>query len=110
MHERLALLGLALWARYSHKNITEAAEPYRAVLHEMDVNWSYRVGLALRLAHSLSGGYPELLKKFQVELRGGNLVLRNLPGAPEPNESVIAGRLRNLAEAFGCQPLFISAG
>jgi exopolyphosphatase/guanosine-5'-triphosphate,3'-diphosphate pyrophosphatase len=106
-HRERIMLGLALHARYSHKNIADAGAPYRAVIDEQDILWAYRVGLGLRLAHSLSGGVPELLLKFQLETKGGNMILRNLPGAPEPNESVISGRFHNLAKAFGLSPIVI---
>lgn len=108
-HRERVLLGLALRARYSHKDMAAAAEPYRALLHEDDERWCYRVGLALRLAHTLSGGIPELLNKFALEIKAGEMILRNLAGAPEPSSSVIAGRLGALAEAFGCEAKVIPA-
>lgn len=103
-------LALAVRARYTHKGMVEAVEPYRALVGETDADWASRVGQGLRLAHTVSGGVPEILRMFQLELRSSHLVLHCLPDAPEPVEPVVMSRLRRLADTFGRSGLYLPAG
>jgi len=109
-HRERVKLALAARARYSHRGNEEAALPYRALIDADDASWSRKVGLAVRLAHTVSGGVPRILEQFKLELRPQRIVLRCLDGAAEPLEDVVAARLRHLGRVFERQTLYLPAG
>lgn len=60
-HPQRVLLAAAVFARYGGPNTPDHSS--LTLLDAEDVTWASRIGLALRLAHTLSGGVPELLDK-----------------------------------------------
>jgi len=109
-HRERVTLALAARARYSHRGNDTAALPYRALIDEADLDWACRVGFAVRLAHTISGGVPKVLRQFRLELREQRIVLRCLDGTAEPLEDVVAARLRHLARAFARQAIYLPGG
>jgi exopolyphosphatase/guanosine-5'-triphosphate,3'-diphosphate pyrophosphatase len=108
-HGERVRLALAVRARYTHSDMSGAAEPFRSLVDDSDIEWALRVGQGLRLAHTVAGGMANVLSKFRVELRAERVVLHCLPGAPEPGEEMVMSRLRRLAEAFGRTGLYLPA-
>ncbi len=62
-----------------------------------------RTGLALRLAYTVNGGVPELLRRASLRLERGDLVLR-VPGrGPLQGGEAVERRLTALARALGAE-------
>ncbi len=98
-HPQRAFLAAATFARYGGHNTPDY--PALALLDSDDLTRALRIGLALRLAHTLSGGVPELLDKavltrteWEVRLALGREVAW-LAG------DAVQRRVEALARAFG---------
>ena len=65
---------------------------------------AYALGLALRLAHTLSGGAMGLLERTRLETKGGTLALVLEGSARALNGAVVGRRLRALARAVDLKP------
>jgi exopolyphosphatase/guanosine-5'-triphosphate,3'-diphosphate pyrophosphatase len=60
-----------------------------------------RTGLALRLAYTISGGVPGLLRRASLTLERGTLVLRVPGSGPLQDGEAVERRLGALARALG---------
>ncbi len=96
-HPGRGFLALAVNARYAG----DASRTARALVDEDQARRAERVGLALRLAQTYSGGLPGLVAASRLEIRGGQLLFW-VPAADRAllNDTV-RRRLVALAEAFG---------
>ena len=97
-HVQRAFLALATFARYGGHNTPD--HPSLTLL-DADTTRAVRIGLALRLAHTVSGGVPELLDKavlsrteWEVRLALGREVAW-LAG------DAVQRRVESLARSFG---------
>ena len=97
-HER-AQLALMLHARYTGGEGGPEAERVRALAGAESAAEARRVGLALRLAHTISGGAPGLLPALALRPDKGVLVLA-AGKAAELVAPVVVRRLEHLAKAF----------
>ncbi|WP_445682015.1 Ppx/GppA phosphatase family protein [Radicibacter daui] len=100
-HPERAFLALAIHARYSGDAGGGFTADARRLLDERQVEQAVRLGLALRLAHNLSGGAPALLAPTDLTLTDSSLLL-SLPR----EEDVMIGdavmrRFEALASALG---------
>ncbi len=74
-HRDRILLALSVFVRYNGKRKQYEVKQVRNLLDENDQHFAAILGLALRLAHTLSGGVPGILPKSHLELTGRKLTL-----------------------------------
>lgn len=98
-HEERAYLAAVIYARYGGGE--DGFEVVHALLDEETRAQAHRVGLALRLGFTLSGGVPGLLGRSKLALTSGGIVLTlSAEGARRFGESV-QRRLDALARSLG---------
>lgn len=99
-HDERAFLALCGFARYAGTLEAPITAGARALVSEAQGRRALVLGLALRLAHTLSGGATGLLQRTSLRLVGERLVL-TLPedGSVPPGEAV-QRRLEALAKAL----------
>jgi exopolyphosphatase / guanosine-5'-triphosphate,3'-diphosphate pyrophosphatase len=100
-HHARAFLALVTAMRYEVETTAGFLRPARLLLDVASANRAEVLGIALRLAYTLSAGTPDLLAGTGLTLRGGQLVLRL-----QEDSGVFAGesvmrRLDRLAQAVG---------
>lgn len=104
-HGERVRLALALYVRYGGEpDSLPLTKPFLGLIAEKDRKWAMRLGAALRLAHTISGGAGQILKDFTLAPDAKNLVLAT-PGANAAlaGESVTR-RLGALAKTMGLEP------
>lgn len=103
-HSDRGVLGLAVYIRYNGDPRTPALASVRSLLGEGLLAWVETVGLALRLAHTLSGSAPGLLANTGLALNGERLVLM-LPTDQDERDvlesEAVERRLKTLARSMG---------
>jgi exopolyphosphatase/guanosine-5'-triphosphate,3'-diphosphate pyrophosphatase len=99
-HGERARLALMLHARYTGADGGPAAARVRALIGDEAAAEARRVGLALRLAHTISGGAPGLLSGLSLRLEKGALVLSPASSAAGLVSPTVARRLDQLAKSF----------
>jgi len=101
-HRERAFLAAALHARYGGPENAIRDTVSRLMDDEILAD-ARRTGLALRLAYTLSGGVPGLLRRASLMLERGDLVLR-VPGrGPLQGGEAVERRLASLARALGVE-------
>ena len=100
-HHARAFLALATAMRYEVDPDAMFLHPARLLLDVSSTHRAEVLGVALRLAYTLSAGTPDLLAGTELRLSGNRLILRL-----EENSGVFAGesvtrRLDRLAQAVG---------
>jgi exopolyphosphatase / guanosine-5'-triphosphate,3'-diphosphate pyrophosphatase len=99
-HRDRAFLAVALHARYGGPESAIRDTVSRLIDDEILAD-ARRTGLALRLAYTISGGVPRLLRRASLKLERGSLVLR-LPGrGPLQGGEAVERRLAALVRALG---------
>jgi exopolyphosphatase/guanosine-5'-triphosphate,3'-diphosphate pyrophosphatase len=99
-HHARAFLALTLGLRYEAEPDAPYLSTARLLLDVASTQRAERLGVALRLAYSLSGGTPELLAKSSLSLQPGRISLRL---TDPPNDAVVR-RLERLASVLGLEP------
>jgi exopolyphosphatase/guanosine-5'-triphosphate,3'-diphosphate pyrophosphatase len=104
-HHARAFLALAIGIRYEAAPDTPFLQPARALLDAESAHRAETLGMALRLAYTLSAGTPDLLAGTSLGVVGGRLVLRC-----EEDRGVFAGesvlrRLDRLAQQIGLEAM-----
>jgi exopolyphosphatase/guanosine-5'-triphosphate,3'-diphosphate pyrophosphatase len=102
-HHSRAFLALAVALRYEAEADAPFLRPSRLLLDVDTANRAEVLGIALRLAYTLSAGTKDLLGGTRLQIEGQRLVLRL-----RENSGVFAGesvirRLERLAQALGLQ-------
>jgi exopolyphosphatase / guanosine-5'-triphosphate,3'-diphosphate pyrophosphatase len=102
-HHARAFLAMAVAMRYEADAEAPFLRPARLLLDVASTHRAEVLGVALRLAYTLSGGTPDLLAGTGLRLAGGRLILRL-----EEDTGVFAGesvirRLDRLAQALGLE-------
>jgi len=102
-HHARAFLALATAMRYEVDATAGFLRPARLLLDVASANRAEVLGIALRLAYTLSAGTPDLLAGTALSPRGGQLLLRL-----QEDSGVFAGesvmrRLDRLAQAVGLE-------
>jgi exopolyphosphatase/guanosine-5'-triphosphate,3'-diphosphate pyrophosphatase len=103
-HHSRAFLALAVALRYEADSDAAFLRPSRLLLDIDTANRAEVLGIALRLAYTLSAGTKDLLDGTRLQIEGARLVL-----LLRQNSGVFAGesvirRLERLAQAIGLQP------
>ncbi|HQT78724.1 MAG: exopolyphosphatase [Acidocella sp. 20-63-7] len=102
-HYTRAFLALGIALRYEAESDAPFLRPARLLLDVESANRASLLGIALRLAYTLSGGTKDLLGGTRLRIEGSRLVL-----SLRPNSGVFAGesvirRLERLALALGLE-------
>jgi exopolyphosphatase / guanosine-5'-triphosphate,3'-diphosphate pyrophosphatase len=100
-HPNRVLLAEAVYVRYNGDPDSKLVSPVRSLLDPGQQAWVQVVGLALRLAHTLSGSAPGLLEQTRLKVSDSKLTLV----VPEDSELFISEtverRLKTLARSLG---------
>jgi exopolyphosphatase / guanosine-5'-triphosphate,3'-diphosphate pyrophosphatase len=99
-HTQRIKLALAIRFRYTHRRDGRWAHRYGHLIDDEDRIWSRRVGQALRLAHTLSGGVMDLLANYQLSLDGHGITLHCQPGTERLVGEAARKRLTAMARSF----------
>jgi exopolyphosphatase / guanosine-5'-triphosphate,3'-diphosphate pyrophosphatase len=101
-HRERAFLAVALHARYGGPE-SAIRDMVSRLMDDEVLAEARRTGLALRLAYTVNGGVPELLRRASLRLEHGDLVLR-VPGrGPLQGGEAVERRLTALARALGAE-------
>lgn len=105
-HADRAFLALAIFVRYHGKTGSPIVAPVRALMNDDSVDRAHRLGLACRLAHTLSGGAPALLETVRPSIADGTLTLV----FSDPGKSFLSETARRrvfaLADSLGLVPAY----
>lgn len=103
-HASRARVALAVYARYQGGIDDKTTLPGLALVDDQEARWALKLGLALRLAHTLTGGSIGLAKEARLRLDGEKLVLEVSPSAEALIGEAVSRRLDALAKAVGRKP------
>jgi len=102
-HADRVFIGLAIFVRYNGEPGHPLVTPVRPLLDDGRRRRARSVGLALRLAHTLTGSAPGLLGRTRLAVKGKRLLLK-IPAEGEMFQSeTVERRLRTLARSLGLQ-------
>ena len=99
-HSQRFKLALAIRFRYTHRRDSHWVEPYEQLVGDDDRLWSRRVGQALRLAHTLSGGVMELLSGYHLTMDEDAITMHCTTGGQRLIGEAAAKRLAAMARSF----------
>lgn len=101
-HQDRAALALAVHTRYRGEDDYSLTGRVETLLDEETAQHAQLTGQALRLGHTLTGGAPDILKRTELSIEGGTLVLE----VPLDDWALIVDpadrQLEKLARALGC--------
>lgn len=100
-HPGRAFLALALYARYTGRIDDPITRPALDLADEGIVRRARSLGVALRLAHTLTGGAGDLLASAHLEIENGRLRLVLEGPAADLAGDVVDRRLDAVADALG---------
>lgn len=103
-HHARAFLGLTLALRYEADAAAPFTLPARTLLDVPTARRAERLGIALRLAYTLSAGTPDLLARTSLRVETSRLVLRLSDGGGVFAGESVVRRLERLAESLGLEP------
>jgi len=95
-----ALLALTMFARYAGTTSDPAAASAWQLLNVGDIDYALRVGLAIRLAHTLSGGVPGILADCRLKPNGNGILLEIPPQHAALDGEAVQRRMEALAKAM----------
>jgi exopolyphosphatase/guanosine-5'-triphosphate,3'-diphosphate pyrophosphatase len=78
--------------------------PHRNLLDQDRLSRARLIGLALRLAHTLSGGAPGLLPQTRMKLKNGRLVLEVPEDSAVFVSEAVERRFKSLARSMDAKP------
>lgn len=99
-HDERAFLALAAHARYAGAIDAQPTQGARSLLSEGQALKALVLGLALRLAHTLSGGATALLERTSLKVSGERLVLTLPDDGTVPSGEAVQRRVDALAKAL----------
>jgi exopolyphosphatase/guanosine-5'-triphosphate,3'-diphosphate pyrophosphatase len=99
-HHARAFLALVIATRYEAEPNAPFLSPARLLLDAASAASAEALGIALRLAYTLSAGTPDLLTGTAMSIQSGQLLLRLSGGGAYAGDSVLR-RLDSLAQALG---------
>jgi exopolyphosphatase/guanosine-5'-triphosphate,3'-diphosphate pyrophosphatase len=102
-HHARAFLALAIAMRYEVEETAEFLRPARILLDVASAHRAEVLGVALRLAYTLSAGTPDLLAGTSLAMNGGRLVLRLAEDTGVFAGESVMRRLDRLAQAVGLE-------
>jgi exopolyphosphatase/guanosine-5'-triphosphate,3'-diphosphate pyrophosphatase len=103
-HPDRAEMALGVLVRYNGDPDDRMVAPHRNLLDEQRLSRARVIGLALRLAHTLSGGAPGLLPQTRLKFKNGRLIL----DVPEDRavfvSEAVERRFKNLSRSMDLKP------
>lgn len=102
-HEARAQIALAVYRRYGGSSKADTLRVADALLDDGQFTWGRRLGAALRLAETLTGGNAALLDDARLVWDSGLLVLELENGHADLYGDVIRNRFGALARHFGVE-------
>jgi exopolyphosphatase/guanosine-5'-triphosphate,3'-diphosphate pyrophosphatase len=102
-HPERVLIALAVFIRYNGEADAPLVAPVRRLLDDSELGRVHTLGLALRLAHTLSGSAPGLLSRTKFRLGSKTLTLEVVSGKRIFASETVVRRLRSLARSMGCE-------
>lgn len=106
-HPERARLAMTIYHRYNGPEDDPAVNSAIAMLTEDDLRRARTVGLALRLAHGLTGGVPDLIRRTALGIEGRNLVLTVPANDPALCCDAADRPFDRLAKAVGCDGVVV---
>lgn len=103
-HPNRVLLAEAIYVRYNGDPESILVSPVRSLLDPGQQAWVNVVGLALRLAHTLSGSAPGLLSRTALNVSNKKLILKVPEGRNLFISETVERRLKTLARSVGLKP------
>ena len=100
-HRERVILALAVFVRYNGRRRQEEVQTVRPLLSEDDQQNAEVIGLALRLAHVLSGGVPDVLPRSILTLTSNRLTMKLQGDAKELSGEGVQRIFDDLAEQLG---------
>ncbi len=100
-HEEKTQVALAVYRRYGGSMKDETLRVADALLGEKEFTWARRLGAALRLAETLTGGNADLLNGARLKHDGERLILTLTDGHEDLYGRAIGSRFGALARYFG---------
>ena len=100
-HAEKTKIALAVYRRYTGAKGGATLRVANALLTPEDVDWSRRLGAALRLAETLTGGSAVLLEGVGLKLKSQQLTLTLAPGHADLFGDLVSSRFAALAKLFG---------
>jgi exopolyphosphatase/guanosine-5'-triphosphate,3'-diphosphate pyrophosphatase len=99
-HPNRAEMALAVLVRYSGDPESRMVTAYRKLLDDEQFARAIIIGLALRLAHTLSGGAPDLLPQTDLKIKNQSLILELPTGGDIYLNEAVERRFKRLARAM----------
>jgi exopolyphosphatase/guanosine-5'-triphosphate,3'-diphosphate pyrophosphatase len=103
-HPGRAFLALAVYTRYAGTAEGEVTGPAWMLLDEGRLREAYQLGLAMRLAFTLSGGTPDVLRRMHIERTDGTVRLRIQSRLASMVGEAVERRLQAVADALDRKP------
>lgn len=100
-HAGRALVALAVLWRYRSNHDEGLVTAIKRLLTEEQIELAQKIGLALRLAHTLTGGTAGALHNAELTVDDGALTLTLGPAIADLNGETVLRRLEALAKAMG---------
>ena len=103
-HPDRAEMALAVLVRYDGDPDDRIVAPHRKLLDEDRHSRALVIGLALRLAHTLSGGAPGLLPRTRMKSKNGRLILEVPDDKAVFLSEAVERRFKTLARSMDLKP------
>ena len=100
-HRERVILALAIFYRYNGRRRQPEVQAVRPLLSDDDQQNAEVIGLALRLAHVLSGGVPDVLPRSKLSLTSNRLTMKLEGDAKELSGEGVQRIFDDLAEQLG---------
>ena len=106
---QIEFLSLAIFVRYNGDPDNRLVKSVRLLMTDYDEGYANITGLALRLAHTVSGSAPGILSRTQFVMDEQTVWLQ-LPIVRNGEQDIFAGdavgrRFKTLARALGREPI-----
>ncbi len=99
-HRERLMLGLAVASRHSAMRTTLKRLELNGLLKKSERRQATRIGLAMRLAYTISGGAVSVLEQFRLKRKSKRLVLAGPEDAHILVGNTVQRRLKSLAESL----------
>jgi len=103
-HPDRAEMALAVLVRYSGDPESRMVTAYRNLLDDQQFARAQVIGMALRLAQTLSGAAPGLLPQTQLKVKNQRLILELLSGSDIYLNEAVERRFKRLAQKMDLKP------
>jgi exopolyphosphatase/guanosine-5'-triphosphate,3'-diphosphate pyrophosphatase len=103
-HPERAFMAYAVYVRYRGRADGKLHRQAAALIDPAMLKQAERTGLALRLAHTLTGGTPATIAQSRLKIDNDCLTLAVDPQCRPLLGETVSRRLKDLADAFGREP------